>query len=102
LWIAFNVAYRGRKKINDKVWYSGIYETNAFDIEDDGRRFWSKSRVLMLLSLLYLLEIGHYRWVKFREQISSHEKVDALVTALYNGSSDFNRILVRVLIEGAV
>jgi len=56
----------------------------------------------MLLSLLYLLEIGHYRWVKFREQISSHEKVDALVTALYNGSSDFNRILVRVLIEGAV
>ena len=94
--------WHGQKKINDKVWYSGTHETDAFDVEGGGQALLVEIENANAVPVVRPLETGHYRWMTFREQINSREEIDSLATALRGSGDDLNRILVRLLVDGAV
>lgn len=94
--------WHGQKKINDKVWYSGTHEIDAFDVEGGGQALLVEIQSADAAPVVTPVETGHYRWMTFREQINSREEVDALVTTLRGSGDDLNRILVRLFVEGAV
>ena len=94
--------WHGQKKINDKVWYSGTHETDAFDVENGGQALLVEIESANAAPVITPVEIGHYRWMTYRKQINSRDEIDALVTTLRSSETDLNRILVRLLVEGAV
>ena len=94
--------WHGQKKINDKLWYSGTHETDAFDVEGGGQALLVEIESADVAPVITPFETGHYRWMTFREQINSREDIDALATTLRSSSDDLNRILIRLLAEGAV
>lgn len=94
--------WHGQKKVNDKVWYSGTHETDAFDVEGGGQALLVEIESVDAAPIVTPLETGHYHWMTFREQINSREDVDALVATLRSSGDDLNRILVRLIVEGAV
>lgn len=94
--------WHGQKKINDKVWYSGTHETDAFDVEGGGKALLVEIQSADSAPVVTPVETGHYRWVTYQEQINSREEVDALVTTLRGSGDDLNRILMRLVVEGAV
>lgn len=94
--------WHGQKKINDKVWYSGTHETDAFDVDGGGQALLVEFESADAAPTVTSVETGYYRWMIFRERINSREDVDSLATALRDSGDDLNRILVRLLVEGAV
>ncbi len=94
--------WHGQKKINDKVWYSGTHETDAFDVDGGGQALLVEIENADAVPVVTPVETGHYRWMTFREQINSREEIDALVTTLRSSGDDLNRILMNIVVEGAV
>ena len=94
--------WHGQKKINERVWYSGTHETDAFDVEGGGQALLVEIESVGAGPVVTPFETGHYRWATFREQVNSREDVDTLVTTLRSSGDDLNRILIRLLVEGAV
>ena len=94
--------WHGQKKINDRVWYSGTHENDAFDIHGGGQALLVEVENSGAVPVVTPIETGHYQWMIFREQINSREDIDALVSTLRGSGDDLNRILVHLLVEGAV
>ena len=94
--------WHGQKKINDRVWYSGTHENDAFDIHSGGQALLVEVENSSAVPVVSPIETSHYRWMTFREQINSREDIDALVSTLRGSGDDLNRILVHLLVEGAV
>lgn len=94
--------WHGQKKINEKVWYSGTHETDAFDVEGGGQALLVEIESANSAPFVIPIETGHYRWMTFRTQVNSREEIDALVATLRGSGDDLNRILVRLLVEGAI
>jgi len=94
--------WHGQKKINDKVWYSGTHEIDAFDVDGGGHALLVEIESADAAPIVTPIETGHYQWLTFREQMNGREDIDALATTLRGSGADLNRILVRLLVEGAV
>jgi hypothetical protein len=94
--------WHGQKKINDKVWYSGTHEIDAFDVEGGGQALCVEIEGAGAAPVVTPIEIGHYHWMTFRQQINSREEIDALVATLRGSGEDLSRTLVRLLVEGTV
>ncbi|MBN1830091.1 MAG: DNA repair exonuclease [Deltaproteobacteria bacterium] len=94
--------WHGQKKINDKAWYSGSHETDAFDVDGGGQALLVEIKNANTVPTVTPVETGHYRWMTFREQINSRDDIDTLVATLRGIDGDLNQVLVRLLVEGAV
>jgi DNA repair exonuclease SbcCD nuclease subunit len=94
--------WHGQKKINDKVWYSGTHETDAFDVDGGGQALLVEIESAGAIPVVKPVETGHYRWVTLRERVNNREDIDALASTLRSSGDDLNRILVRLFAEGAV
>ncbi len=94
--------WHGQKKINNRVWYSGTHETDAFDVDGGGQALLVEIEGADADPIMTPVETGHYQWRTFREQINSRDDIDALVTSLRGSGDDLNRILLRLYVEGAV
>lgn len=94
--------WHGQKKINNRIWYSGTHETDAFDVDGGGQALLVEIENAAALPVVSPVDTGHYRWKTFRKQINSREDIDALATTLRGSGGDLNRILVRLYVEGAV
>lgn len=94
--------WHGQKKINDRVWYGGTHETDAFDVEGGGQALLVEIENAYAKPVVTPVETGHYRWMTFRQQITGRESIDALSTALRDSGDNLDRILVRLFVEGAV
>ncbi|WP_158586677.1 metallophosphoesterase family protein [Henriciella mobilis] len=94
--------WHGQKKINDKVWYSGTHETDAFDVEGGGQALLVEIQSAESAPVVAPLKTGYYQWMTYREQINSYEDVDALAATLRGSGNDLSQILVRLFVEGAV
>jgi len=94
--------WHGQKQINDRVWYSGTPETDAFDVAGGGRALVVEVDGPGAVPSVEPVNTGYYAWVTVGEQVNSREDIDALVTKLRNISDDLTRILVRLSVEGAV
>ena len=94
--------WHGQKKINDRVWYSGTHETDAFDVAGGGQALLVDIGSADAAPRVTPVETGHYRWMTLRERINCREDIDALAATLRDSGDDLNRILLRLRVEGAV
>ena len=94
--------WHGQKKINDRVWYSGTHETDAFDVDGGGQALLVEIEHADAVPVVTPVETGHYRWMTLRKQINTHEDVDALAMTLRGSGDDLDRNLVRLLVDGAI
>lgn len=94
--------WHGQKKINDRCWYSGTPETDAFDVTDGGRALLVEIHGAGAVPTITPIETGHYTWLSFRAQVTNREDVDGLVSKLRNAGDNLSRLLVRLVVEGAL
>ena len=63
--------WHGQKKINERCWYSGTPETDAFDVIDGGQALLVEIEGPTTPPPVTPLPTGHYTWVTHSGQIKS-------------------------------
>jgi hypothetical protein len=94
--------WHGQKQINDRVWYSGTPETDAFDVAGGGRALVVEIDGPGAVPAVQPVDTGHYTWITVGEQINSREDIETLVTKLRGIGDDLTRILLSLSVEGAI
>jgi DNA repair exonuclease SbcCD nuclease subunit len=94
--------WHGQKKINDRCWYSGTPETDAFDVIDGGQALLVEIDGQGAPPTVTPLVTGHYNWLILSEQINSRADTDFLAEKLRGVSDDLGRALVHLSAEGAL
>lgn len=94
--------WHGQKKINDRVWYSGTPETDAFEVDGGGQALLVEIENADAEPVVTPIATGQYEWMTVRDQVNSREDIDALVSTLRGSGEDLDRILVSLVVEGAI
>lgn len=94
--------WHGQRKINDRCWYSGTPETDAFDVIDGGQALFVEIEGAGAAPAVTPLPTGHYTWVRLPEQVSSRTDIDRLAEKLRGVAEDLDRVLVQLAVEGAL
>ena len=94
--------WHGQKMINQRCWYSGTPETDAFSVDYGG-----KALVVEIDSAddnprVEEISTGKFSWMTLDRSVNSKEDVDQLESHCRNLGSDPKRILLRMKIEGTV
>ncbi len=94
--------WHGQKKINERCWYSGTPETDAFDVIDGGRALLVEIGGQGTPPQVTPLPTGQYNWLTFSERVNSRANIDFLAERLRAVSDNLDRVLVRLSVEGAL
>jgi len=94
--------WHGQKKINDRCWYSGTPETDAFDVIDGGQALLVEIAGQGAPPTVTPLTTGHYNWITLSEQINRRADIDYLAEKLRTVSDDLSCVLVHLSAEGAL
>lgn len=94
--------WHGQKKINDRCWYSGTPETDAFDVINGGQALLVEIDGQGAPPSVTPLSTGHYTWITLSERMNSRADIDFLAEKLRTVSDDLSRALVYVRAEGAL
>ena len=94
--------WHGQRQINDRCWYSGTPEIDAFDVMDGGRALLVEIEGPNAVPIVTGIPTGHYTWVRLSEQIGSHTDIDHLAEKLRHTADELDRVLVHLDIEGAL
>ena len=94
--------WHGQKKINDRCWYSGTPEQDAFDVIDGGKALLVEIEGPSAIPTVTPILTGHYSWISLSQQINTRADIDFLEKTLRGISGDPNNILVRLAVEGAL
>tara|TARA_R110002110_G_scaffold415559_1_gene650662 strand:+ start:18676 stop:19818 length:1143 start_codon:yes stop_codon:yes gene_type:complete len=94
--------WHGQTKISDRVWYSGTHETDAFDVKGGGSALLVEIENADAAPIVTPVVTGHFSWMTCPGQINSRDDIDALSTFLRGVGDDLNRILIQLVVEGAV
>lgn len=94
--------WHGQKKINDRCWYSGTPETDAFDVVGGGQALLVEIDDHGAPPTVTPLATGHYTWLTLPEQINGRADIDFLAGKLRGLSDDLAQILVHLGVEGAL
>jgi DNA repair exonuclease SbcCD nuclease subunit len=94
--------WHGQKKINDRCWYSGTPETDAFDVIDGGKVLLVEIEGPSRSPTVTPMVTEHFTWISVSQQINAREDIDFLANKLRGLSEDLNRVLVHLVVEGAL
>ena len=94
--------WHGQKKINERCWYSGTPETDAFDVIGGGQALLVEIEGPDMPPTVTSLATGHYAWITLSEQINNREDIDFLVQRLRTVSDDLDQVLIHLVVEGAL
>lgn len=94
--------WHGQKKINDRCWYSGTPEPDAFDVIGGGQALLVEIGGPGAPPTVTPVPTGHYTWISLTQQINTREDIDFLADKLRGGVEDLNRVLVHLAVEGAL
>ncbi len=94
--------WHGQKEINERCWYSGTPETDAFDVIDGGQALLVEIEAPSALPKVTPVPTGNYVWRTFSEQINSRADIDFLADKLRAVSDVLDRVLVHLTVEGAL
>ena len=94
--------WHGQKKINERCWYSGTPETDAFDVIDGGQALLVEIEGPRGIPTVTPVTTGHYAWITLSEQINNGADVDFLGEKLRGIGDDLNRVLMHLTVEGAL
>ena len=94
--------WHGQRKINDRCWYSGTPETDAFDVADGGQALLVEIYDTGAAPKVTPFDTGQYRWISLSERINNREDIDFLSEKLRNVDENLNRVLLHLKAEGAL
>ncbi len=94
--------WHGQKKINDRCWYSGTPELDAFDVIDGGRALFVEIEGPGAAPTVTPIRTGHYAWISVSQQINNREGIDFLAEKLRGVADDLNTVLLHLGVEGAL
>jgi DNA repair exonuclease SbcCD nuclease subunit len=94
--------WHGQQQINDRCWYSGTPETDAFDVTGGGRALLVDIKGPGAVPAVTPIATGHYAWTKLSEQVNSRADIDHLAGKLRASGGELDRVLVDLAVEGAL
>ena len=94
--------WHGQRQINDRCWYSGTPEIDAFDVVGGGQALLVEIEGPNAVPAVTSIPTGQYIWVRLSEQIGSHADIDHLVEKLRDTADELDRVLVHLDVEGAL
>ena len=94
--------WHGQKKINDRCWYSGTPEIDAFDVMDGGQALLVQIEGSGAVPTVTPIPIGHFTWLNLSEQINGPEDIDYLVEKLRSTAEELERVLIHLAVEGVL
>ncbi len=94
--------WHGQKKVNDRCWYSGTPETDAFDVIDGGQALLVEIEGPGAAPVVTPVPTGHYAWIMLSEQINSRVDIDYLVKKLRGAADDLGCVLIHLAVEGTL
>ena len=94
--------WHGQRKINDRCWYSGTPETDAFSVVDGGRALLVEIEDADSVPKVTPLDTGYYEWISLSEQINGRQDIDFLERKLRETDDDLDRVLMDLKVEGAL
>ena len=94
--------WHGQKKVNDRCWYSGTPETDAFDVIDGGQALFVEIEGPDKAPTIIPLQTGHYTWERHLEQVRGRSDIDHLTEKLRGVADDLDRVLIHLGVEGAL
>lgn len=94
--------WHGQRRINDRCWYSGTPEIDAFDVVGGGQALLVEIEDPSAIPSVTSIPTGHYTWIRLSEQVASHADIDRLAQKLRSTAGELDRILVHLDIEGTL
>lgn len=94
--------WHGQMKINERCWYSGTPEPDAFDVIDGGKALLVEIEGPGALPIVTPVATGYYTWITLSQQINCSEDIAFLADKLRTISEDIDRVLVHLSVEGAL
>ena len=94
--------WHGQKRINDRCWYSGTPETDAFDVVCGGKALLVEIEGPHAVPTVTPIHTGQYTWTKLSEQVNSREDIDHLARKLRESTDKPERLLIHLSVEGAL
>ena len=94
--------WHGQKKINDRCWYSGTPEIDAFDVTDGGQALLVEIVEPGAAPAVTPLPTGYYTWERHTEQVGNRADIDHLVEKLRGVAGELDRVLIHLAVEGAL
>lgn len=91
-----------QQKINDRCWYSGTPEADAFDGDGTGRALLVEIPGTGAVPAVTSLPTGRFSWMSMVERVSDREAVEFLNKKLRALRDDLGVILLNLKIEGAM
>ncbi|WP_051609062.1 metallophosphoesterase family protein [Fodinicurvata fenggangensis] len=94
--------WHGQMKLNDRCWYSGTPETDAFNSSGTGEALLVEIEGRDAVPSVTPLSTGHYNWISLSERITDRDAVDVLAEKLRGLADEPERVLVRLDVEGTL
>ncbi len=94
--------WHGQKKINDRCWYSGTPEMDAFDVIGGGQALLVDLEGPGAAPTVTPIPTGYYTWTRLTEQINGREDVEHLAEKLRSSAKELDRVLLHLAVEGTL
>ncbi|MCY3689370.1 MAG: metallophosphoesterase [Gammaproteobacteria bacterium] len=93
--------WHGQKKINERCWYSGAHEIDAFDVINGGRALLVEFSDPEATPAITPLQTGVYSWKSLSEQVNGQIDIDHLEAKL-RAIGEPEKTLVDLKVEGTL
>ena len=94
--------WHGQKQINERCWYSGTPETDAFDVIDGGQALLVEIEGPDATPTVTPFPTGNFTWSRLSEQLNSRADIDYLAEKLRDSADALDRVLIHLSVEGAL
>jgi hypothetical protein len=94
--------WHGQKKINERCWYSGTPEPDAFGMVASGQALLVEIQGPRADPAVTPIPTGQYAWISLSQRINTREDIDFLADKLRRVAGDLNRVLVHLAVEGGL
>ena len=94
--------WHGQKQINERCWYSGTPEIDAFDVIDGGQALLVHIQGSDAVPTVTPIPTGNFTWSRLSEQLNSRADIDYLAEKLRDSADALDRVLIHLSVEGAL
>ena len=91
--------WHGQNRINDRCWYSGTPEIDAFDVIDGGQALLVHIEGPHTVPVVTPIPTGNYIWTRLLEQVNSRADIDYLAEKLRDSADELDRVLIHLSVK---
>jgi DNA repair exonuclease SbcCD nuclease subunit len=94
--------WHDQKRISDRIWYSGTPEPDAFKADAEGLALLVEIEGPRAVPRVTPLRTGRFRWIELSAAVGGGDDVAVLDGRIRGLDPDLSRLLVHLIVEGAV